>query len=136
MLAYDILQLAGLLFLTGGVANPFVILLLAPVTIAATSLSLRHALALLGLALVCATVLLRVSLPLPWIGGESLVLPPLYVVARWVALAVSAAFVALYAYRVAEEARQTRERADGGRARSRPRPASVPDRRPRGGGGA
>ncbi len=107
MLAYDILQLAGLLFLTGGVANPFVILLLAPVTIAATSLSLRQALALLGLALVCATVLLRVSLPLPWISGENLILPPLYVVARWVALAVSAAFVALYAYRVAEEARQS-----------------------------
>jgi len=107
MLAYDILQLAGLLFLTGGVANPFVILLLAPVTIAATSLSLRQALALLGLALVSATVLLRVSLPLPWISGESLIVPPLYVVARWVALAVSAAFVALYAYRVAEEARQS-----------------------------
>jgi len=107
MLAYDILQLAGLLFLTGGVANPFVILLLAPVTIAATSLPLRQALALLGLALVCATLLLRVSLPLPWIGGENLILPPLYIVARWVALAVSAAFVALYAYRVAEEARQS-----------------------------
>ena len=107
LLAYDILQLAGLLFLTGGVANPFVILFLAPVTIAATSLSLRNALALLGLALVCATALLRASLPLPWIGGESLVLPPLYVLARWVALAVSAAFVTLYAYRVAQEARHT-----------------------------
>ncbi len=107
LLAYDILQLAGLLFLTGGVANPFVILFLAPVTIAATSLSLRNALALLGLALVCATALPRASLPLPWIGGESLVLPPLYVLARWVALAVSAAFVSLYAYRVAQEARQT-----------------------------
>ncbi|MGA8716347.1 MAG: ActS/PrrB/RegB family redox-sensitive histidine kinase [Roseiarcus sp.] len=107
LLAYDILQLAGLLFLTGGVANPFVILFLAPVTIAATSLSLRNALALLGLALVCVTALLRASLPLPWIGGESLVLPPLYVLARWVALAVSAAFVTLYAYRVAQEARHT-----------------------------
>ena len=47
------------------------------------------------------------SLPLPWIGGESLVLPPLYVLASWAALAISAAFVALYAYRVAQEARQT-----------------------------
>jgi two-component system, sensor histidine kinase RegB len=107
LLGYDILQLAGLLFLTGGVANPFVILLLAPVTIAATSLSLRQALSLLGVALVCATGLLRVSLPLPWIGGESLVLPPLYVAARWAALVVSAGFVTLYAYRVAAEARQT-----------------------------
>lgn len=107
LLGYDILQLAGLLLLTGGVANPFVILFLAPVTIAATSLTLRQALLLLGLALLCATALLRMSLPLPWIDGENLILPPLYVVAHWAALAVSAAFVALYAYRVAEEARQT-----------------------------
>ena len=107
MLAYDILQLAGLLFLTGGVANPFAILLLAPVTIAATSLPLREALGLLLLALACATGLLVASLPMPWLGGESLALPTMYVLARWAALAVSAAFVTLYAYRVAAEARQT-----------------------------
>jgi two-component system, sensor histidine kinase RegB len=107
LLAYDVLQLAGLLFLTGGVANPFVILLVAPVTIAATSLTLAHAGALLALALVCATALLRFNMPLPWIGHGSLELPALYVEARWVALAISAAFVALYAYRVAAEARQT-----------------------------
>jgi two-component system sensor histidine kinase RegB len=107
MLAYDILQLSGLLFLTGGVANPFAALLLAPVTIAATSLPLREALGLLGLALACATGLLSVSLPMPWLNGESLILPPMYVLARWVALGVSAAFVTLYAYRVAAEARQT-----------------------------
>jgi two-component system sensor histidine kinase RegB len=107
MLAYDILQLAGLLFLTGGVANPFAILLLAPVTIAATSLPPREVLGMFLLTLACATVLLGVSLPMPWLGGESLVLPTMYVLARWVALGVSAAFVTLYAYRVAAEARQT-----------------------------
>ncbi len=107
ILAFDILQLAGLLFLTGGVANPFVILLLAPVTIAATSLPFWRALGLLGLAVVSATLLLRFNLPLPWVGGETLVLPPLYVLGVWLALGVSAAFVAIYAYRVAAEARQT-----------------------------
>ena len=106
-LAYDILQLAGLLFLTGGVANPFVILLIAPVTIAATSLTFADAAALLTLALACATLLLRYNLPMPWIGHGSLELPALYVEARWVALGISSAFVALYAYRVAAEARQT-----------------------------
>ena len=106
-LAYDILQLAGLLFLTGGVANPFVILLVAPVTIAATSLTRTGAAALLALALFCATLLLRYSLPMPWIGHGSLELPALYVEARWVALGIGAAFVTLYAYRVAAEARQT-----------------------------
>jgi two-component system sensor histidine kinase RegB len=107
ILAFDVLQLAGLLFLTGGVANPFVILLLAPVTIAATSLPFWRALGLLALAVVSATLLLRFNLPLPWVGGETLVLPPLYVLGVWLALGVSAAFVAIYAYRVAAEARQT-----------------------------
>ncbi|HZZ63252.1 MAG TPA: hypothetical protein VFE63_19140 [Roseiarcus sp.] len=65
MLAYDILQLAGLLFITGGVANPFAVLLLAPVTIAATSLPSREALGLLGFALACTTGLLSVRLPMP-----------------------------------------------------------------------
>jgi two-component system sensor histidine kinase RegB len=107
LLAYDILQLSGLLFLTGGIANPFSILLLAPVTIAATSLSLRDALGLLGLAFACATGLLGASMPLPWLGGGSLNLPPMYVLASWIAICVSAAFVTLYAFRVAAEARQT-----------------------------
>ena len=107
LLGYDIFQLAGLLFLTGGVANPFVILFLAPVTIAATSLTFRRAAGLLGLALVCVTVLAQWSLRLPWMGGQSLVLPPMYVSGLWGALVVSASFVMLYAYRVAAEARQT-----------------------------
>lgn len=107
ILGYDILQLAGLLFLTGGVANPFVMFLLAPVTVAAASLPFRRALALLLLALLCATALLRFNLPLPWPGGGTLVLPPLYLVGVWASLVVSAAFVALYAYRVAAESRQT-----------------------------
>ncbi len=107
ILAFDVLQLAGLLFLTGGVANPFVILFLAPVTIAACSLSFQRTAALLVLALGSATALLRFNLPLPWVGGGDLVLPPLYEAGVWLSLAVGASFVALYAYRVAAEARQT-----------------------------
>jgi two-component system, sensor histidine kinase RegB len=107
LLAYDILQLAALLFLTGGIANPFAILFLAPVTIAATSLALRQTLRLLGLAVICATLLARWSLRIPWLGGEELVLPPLYVVGLWTAIIVSATFVTFYAHRVAAEAGQT-----------------------------
>ena len=83
ILAFDVLQLAGLLFLTGGVANPFVILFLAPVTIAACSLSFQRTAALLVLALGSATALLRFNLPLPWVGGGDLVLPPLYEAGVW-----------------------------------------------------
>ena len=107
LLGYDVLQLAALLFLTGGVANPFAILFLAPVTIAATSLELRQTLVLLGLTLICATALARWSLPIVWFGGEPFALPLVYRVGLWAALIVSAAFVTFYVHRVAAEAGQT-----------------------------
>jgi hypothetical protein len=50
-LAFDILQLAGLLWLTGGIANPFRLLLIAPVTVGAATLPARHAVALVALAI-------------------------------------------------------------------------------------
>jgi two-component system sensor histidine kinase RegB len=105
ILGFDILQLAALLFLTGGVINPFSILFLAPVMISAASLPLRRTLALLALTLACATVLTFWHRPLPWAAGEGLHLPRLYGGAVGVAIAVGAAFITVYASRVAEEAR-------------------------------
>jgi two-component system sensor histidine kinase RegB len=107
LLGYDILQLAGLLFFTGGIVNPFAILFLAPVAVAAASLGLRHALGLLVLAIVCVTVLTRWSLRLPSIGGEDLSLPSVYLVGLWSALVISAAFMTFSAHRVAAEAGRT-----------------------------
>ena len=69
-LAYDLIQLSVLLFLTGGLANPFTLLFLAPVTLAATSLSLRSTLIMGALAIVSVTLLTFWSLPLPWAPGE------------------------------------------------------------------
>ena len=105
ILGFDILQLAALLFLTGGVVNPFSILFLAPVMISAASLPLRRTIALLLLALACTTVLTFWHRPLPWVAGADFELPRLYGVAIWAAIAVGAAFITIYANRVAEEAR-------------------------------
>jgi two-component system, sensor histidine kinase RegB len=105
LLGFDILQLAALLYLTGGVVNPFSILFLAPVMISAASLPLRRTIALLLLALTCATVLTFWHKPLPWDEDAGLHLPMLYGVAIWVAIAVGAAFITIYASRVAGEAR-------------------------------
>jgi two-component system sensor histidine kinase RegB len=105
LLGFDILQLAALLFLTGGVINPFSILFLAPVMISAASLPLRRTAALLLLALASSTVLTFWHLPLPWRAESALQLPMLYGVAIWVAISVGAAFISIYAHRVAEEAR-------------------------------
>src|SRR5580658_7264014 len=50
-LGFDILQLAGLLYLTGGIANPFALLIIAPVTLAGASLPTRYAAAIAALAI-------------------------------------------------------------------------------------
>ena len=106
LLAFDILELAALLYLTGGVVNSFAMLFLAPVMISAVSLPRKLTL-LLGILMVAAATLLTVEyLPLPWRGGESLYFPLLYRLGVWAALVLSAAFVGLYAARVSDEARQ------------------------------
>jgi two-component system sensor histidine kinase RegB len=105
MLAFDILQLSGLLFLTGGLSNPFALLFLAPVMVSAMSLSWKSTLVLVLLVVGAASFLVFHHFPLPWIRGVELELPFLYVAGIWAALVSGAAFVAVYAHRVSEEAR-------------------------------
>nr|WP_246505116.1 ActS/PrrB/RegB family redox-sensitive histidine kinase [Microvirga antarctica] len=109
LLAFDILQLAGLLYLTGGLANPFAILFLAPVLISATALTPERTLALGLLAVGLATLLALAHRPLPWYRGQSLTLPFLYVTGIWMAILLGTVFTGIYAWRVAEEARQLAE---------------------------
>lgn len=104
-LGYDLLQLAFLLYLTGGLGNPFALLLLAPVTISATILSWRSTVALSLLAIVCTTVLAVAHLPLPW-SGAGYDLPEIYILGAWTSLNFGIVFFAAYAWRVAEEARR------------------------------
>jgi two-component system sensor histidine kinase RegB len=106
LLAFDILQLAILLYLTGGLQNPFAMLFLAPVLISATALSPERTLGLGMLAVGSASLLALVHRPLPWFPGEELTLPFLYVSGVWAAILLGAAFTGVYAWRVAEEARQ------------------------------
>lgn len=104
-LAFDLLQLAILLYLTGGLYNPFAFFLLAPVTVAAATLSLRRTALLVVAAVAGFTALGIWHLPLPW-PDEPIHLPPLYMVGTWTALTLSTIFAALYTWRMAEEARR------------------------------
>jgi len=106
LLGYDILQLAGLLYLTGGLQNPFAFLLIAPVMISATALPPRLTLALGALVVMVASLLVFAHQPLPWRPDETLRMPLLYVLGSWVALTSSLVFMSVYAFRVSEEARQ------------------------------
>ncbi len=106
LLALNIIELAGLLFLTGGLENPFSFLFLAPVLISATALPIRLTIALGVLAIVCASLLVFIHLPLPWDVDDPLVLPAIYLFGVWLSIVVAIGVTSLYAFQVAEGARQ------------------------------
>jgi two-component system sensor histidine kinase RegB len=103
-LGFDLIQLSVLLGLTGGLQNPFALLLIAPVTVAAATLGARDAAALCLLAIGAVVILAFWSLPLPWQAEAPLVLPPLYLTALLCALVVGIVFTAAYAWQASAEA--------------------------------
>lgn len=106
LLAYDILQLAGLLYLTGGIENPFIFLLVAPVTVSAATLPPWNTIALGLIGGTASTLLVFYHLPLPWYGGGAQPLPTLYNLGSLASVLAGMIFLALYAHRLAKEARQ------------------------------
>lgn len=107
-LGYDLIQLGVLLYLTGGLENPFSILILAPVTVAATVLSLRPVIGLAVLAIAMISLLALLHMPLPW-QTAPLEFPPELVLGLWTALVIATVFIGGYTWSVAEEARRLRD---------------------------
>jgi two-component system sensor histidine kinase RegB len=102
-LAYDILQLAFLLALTGGLDNPFILLFVAPVTISAATLRPSYTLGLAALTFACVAGMAMLSLPLPWDPAGGFQLPAIYQVGLVTALIIGLLFTSGYAWRVAVE---------------------------------
>ncbi len=91
-------------YLTGGIANPFALMFLAPVVIAAATLNLGNTLILAGLAFVSVSVISIAHKPLPWETGAHLELPALYQAGIWASLVIGIGFTSIYAWRIASEA--------------------------------
>lgn len=105
LLTYDICQLGALLYLTGGIENPFMPLILAPVTVAAATLPRSNTFFLGLLTAGISLTLVFFHWPLPWPAGETFSLPVLY---KWGVLAAvlsGMTFQALYAWRLTKENR-------------------------------
>ncbi|WP_164901888.1 ActS/PrrB/RegB family redox-sensitive histidine kinase [Neorhizobium lilium] len=104
LLGFDLLQMASLLFITGGLANPFAPLICVPVIISFASQPIRHSVLLILFALICTTVLALSPYDVPWYPGEMLRIQPVMQLGVWCSIASMMSFAAFYAYKVSHEA--------------------------------
>jgi two-component system, sensor histidine kinase RegB len=104
-LLFDLAQLSFLIFITGGLTNPFALLILAPVTISASALELRTTLFLGVMAIFLVTVAGFTEMPLRFDDGSVLVIPRLFEFGFWLSIVIGILFLGLYSRRVAMEIR-------------------------------
>ncbi|MCJ8333506.1 MAG: ActS/PrrB/RegB family redox-sensitive histidine kinase [Epibacterium sp.] len=105
MLVFDLLQLAFLLFMTGGLNNPFALLLLGPVTISASVMGLWSTTVIGTLAILLVTLLMPYHLPLMTATGLVVAMPDLFLFGNWAAIVIAILFIGVYSYRINAEIR-------------------------------
>ncbi|MCB1313238.1 MAG: ActS/PrrB/RegB family redox-sensitive histidine kinase [Sedimentitalea sp.] len=105
MVLFDLLQLAFLLYLTGGLHNPFALLLLWPVTISATIMGLRSVLIIGGAVIILVTLLAEFHLPLRTEMGFILRIPDVFVFGNWAAIIIATVFMGAFSWRLSSEMR-------------------------------
>ncbi|WP_296474432.1 sensor histidine kinase RegB [Roseinatronobacter sp.] len=101
---FDIAQLVCLLYLTGGITNPFSLLILAPVAVSAMALKPRSTLLLAVIAVALVTLIALTYQPLRFQDGTVHTVPPIFAFGFWAAIVIGIVFQAFYAHRVAAEA--------------------------------
>jgi two-component system, sensor histidine kinase RegB len=102
-LAFDTVQVSVLIGLTGGLENPFLLMILAPVTVGASRLLPAYAGALALLALVCCAGMWVWGLSLPWVADPPLDIPPLYQAGQLAAVAIGLVFFTVSAWRTGRD---------------------------------
>jgi two-component system, sensor histidine kinase RegB len=105
VLLFDLTQLGFLLYLTGGLTNPFALLILAPVVISASALQLRTTIMLGLVAIWLVTLTAFANIPLRFADGTVLTIPPLFEFGFWLSILIGILFLGLYSHRVAVEIR-------------------------------
>lgn len=106
LLAFDIAQLAIMMFLTGGLQNPFAFFFLGPVLLSATALPPRMTMMLGAFAMLCATLLAFFHYPLPWTDADRPTFPDDYLLGIWLSILLAIFVIGIYARQIAEEQRQ------------------------------
>lgn len=100
---FDLVQLSALLYLTGGLHNPFAMLLLGPVAVSAAVLSLRSTVIIGGTAILAASVLMEHHYLLKTASGLVLRVPDVFMFGTWLAIVIGVVFISVYTRRVTVE---------------------------------
>ena len=103
-LLYDTIQLSVLLYLTGGIINPFIILIIAPIIISATYLGAIWTILLSLLSITLIFTLNYFYIPLEW--NEAIIIPRTYQIGLLLSLLIAIIFIAVYVYLFATSARK------------------------------
>ena len=103
MILFDLFQLAFLLFLTGGLNNPFSFLLIAPVVVSAAALKKKSTIIIGSAAVLIVTLLSHFFVPLETLSGKTLTIPDIFLFGNWVAISTGIVFLAFYSNRVTSE---------------------------------
>ena len=108
-LFYDLIQLSLLLYLTGGITNPFSILLIVPAIVASTFLTLRSTINLSVSTVIILLVLTIYNLPLPHYGELHFHVPDTYLYALPIAIIITLVFLTYFGVRFGIESRKRTE---------------------------
>jgi two-component system sensor histidine kinase RegB len=103
MILFDLFQLAFLLFLTGGLNNPFSVLLIAPVVVSAAALKKRSTFIIGSAAILIVTLLSQYYIPLENLSGKTISIANIFLFGNWIAISTGIVFLAFYATRVTSE---------------------------------
>ncbi len=103
MVLFDLLQLCFLIYLTGGLHNPFTILILGPVIVSATIMTLRSTIIIGATALTLVTLMVFFHLPLRTEQGFIMRIADVFVFGQWTAITIAVIFLSLYARQITEE---------------------------------
>ena len=95
-LCFDILQISLLIGLNGGYTNPFIFIILAPIAIAASYLTIERVLVILSLSLVCFALIFNFYIDLPVSVRPEININ--YSLAIMISLFISSIFLVFYLY--------------------------------------
>jgi two-component system sensor histidine kinase RegB len=105
-LTFDLIQLSLLLYLTGGISNPFSILMIIPTIVSSTFLSMGSTI-VLGVLTVCFLFLLTIfHYPLPGIHDGSVTFPKLYLIGYFIAIVIGLIFLSYFGIRFSGESKR------------------------------